>query len=83
MYENYVVPVGWEVYSTIRVEASSPEEAVAIAQSCMDNIPIGNAEYVDGSYFIDTEGIIAPESSSEAYASVSTVRIDRYGNITH
>ena len=84
MYENYVVPVGWQVYSTIKVEASSPEEAVAIAQSCIDRIPISESqEYVDGSYFIDTQGVIAPEGSYGAYASISSVRIDRNGNITH
>lgn len=73
---TYIIPVSWEVYSTIRVYgAKNLEEAVEYAREHSDEIPLGDAEYIDGSYKIgiedDDEAIQAQD-----YAEISGVRVD-------
>lgn len=55
--KNFVIPVSWEVYSTITVSANSLEEALEWAEKHSDEIPItmDECEYIDASYKIDTE----------------------------
>lgn len=53
---EYIIPVSWEVYSTIKVKgAKNLEEAVEYAEEHIDDIPLGEGEYIDGSYKIDIE----------------------------
>ena len=52
--EDYVIPVSWEVYSTITVRAESREEALEFAEKHMDQIPLCvENEYIDSTYLID------------------------------
>ncbi len=72
---EYVIPVSWEVYSTIRVKgAKNLEEAIKYAKENIDVIPIGSGEYIDDSYKIevndDDEAI-----SAQHYADISDVVI--------
>ena len=58
MKKDYVIPVSWEVYSTITVSANSMEEALKFAKENIAVIPLcADNEYVDGSYLIDEEQI--------------------------
>jgi hypothetical protein len=80
MLENYVsedgtylIPVGWEVYSTIRVKANNLADALRIARDQIDDIPcdVAQSEYVDGSYKIDAENLI----DAQDYADCSDIVI--------
>lgn len=52
--EKFIIPVTWQVYSTIRVEADNLQEALLRAEKSLDSIPLdSNPEYVDGSYEIN------------------------------
>lgn len=54
--KRFVIPVSWEVYSTITVEANSLEEAIAYCKENSDEIPLSSdTQYIDGSYRIDAE----------------------------
>ena len=73
---TYIIPVKWEVYSTIRVYgAKNLEEAIEYARENSDDIPLGDSEYIEGSYNIniknDDEAIIAQD-----YQEISGVRVD-------
>ena len=52
--KNWIIPVSWEVYSTIEVEANTLEEAIKIAKDDEGIIPcpIEN-NYVDDSWRVD------------------------------
>ena len=72
---EYIIPVSWEVYSTIKVKgAKNLEEAFEYAQEHIEDIPLGEGEYIDGSYQInidnDDEAINAQE-----YADIGGVSI--------
>lgn len=50
---TFTIPVTWEVYDHIEVQADSLEEAIEWAKEHSDEIPLGtDPEYVDGSYEI-------------------------------
>ena len=54
MKRDFIIPVSWEVYSTITVSANSLEEAIEFAKEHADDIPLcTDNEYVDGTYLID------------------------------
>lgn len=76
MIKSFIVPVSWEVYSTVEVEADSYEEAVKIAKDNIDDIPLGDSEYVDESYKVDDSFDKDPK-----FKHISSVSIDRDGNI--
>ena len=61
---TYLIPVTWEVYSTIRVKADNLQDAVDKATEHIDEIPLGTlTEYIDGSYELDLEAaLIAAQS---------------------
>ncbi|WP_027438751.1 hypothetical protein [Lachnospira multipara] len=64
--EEYIIPVSWEVYSTIRVKgAKNLQDAIEYAKTHIDDIPLGDGEYIDGSYKIeihnDDEAIAAQD----------------------
>ena len=44
------LPVTWEVFGVVEVEANSIEEAIEKFDSECDFIPLPNGEYVDGSF---------------------------------
>lgn len=78
--DEYVIPVSWNVYSTITVEASNLEEAVKKARELIDEIPLGDSEYVDGSYAIGTNEECV-QAFENGYVEMSTVSIDKTGAI--
>ena len=54
--KEYKIPVTWEVFSTIKVQAETLEKAYDWAQEHLDEIPLGdNTDYVDGSYQISAD----------------------------
>ncbi len=51
--KTFTIPVSWEVYDTIKVDANTLEEALEWAKRYIDEIPLGTTpEYVDASYQI-------------------------------
>lgn len=51
--KTFTIPVSWEVYDTIKVDANTLEEALEWANKHIDEIPLGTTpEYVDASYQI-------------------------------
>lgn len=56
MKKTYKVPVTWEAYGIIEVEAESYEEAFKIAQDEDGEIPIPtDSEYVEGSWRVNVD----------------------------
>lgn len=54
--KTWKIPVGWEVYATIEVEAETLEEAIEIARDDDGEIPLPtDADYVDGSWQVNGE----------------------------
>lgn len=73
---TYIIPVSWEVYSTIRVYgAKNLEEAVEYAKEHSDEIPLGDAEYIDGSYKIEIENDDEAIHAQD-YVEFGEVRVD-------
>ena len=59
--KTYSIPVTWEMYGTVEIEASSLQEAVEIFDRQIDDIPLPlEKDYVDASFRReDAETIIA------------------------
>ena len=58
MKKTWKVPVTWEVYSTVEVEAETIEEALAIVIKDEDDMPLPTENYyVDGSFRPTTEDL--------------------------
>lgn len=54
--KKFKVPVTWEVYATIEVEAETLEEAMKIAEDEDGEIPLPTqTEYVDGSWRVNVD----------------------------
>ena len=52
--KKFSIPVTWEVWDKIEVEAETIEEAIQYVKDNLDTIPLGtDPEYIDGSYRID------------------------------
>ena len=52
--KKFSIPVTWEVWDKIEVEAETIEEAIQYVKDNLDTIPLGSEpEYVDGSYKIE------------------------------
>lgn len=50
---EFAIPVAWELYDMVKVQAKSLEEAYNYVQEHLDDIPFGDdGSYVDGSYEI-------------------------------
>lgn len=70
--EEFVLPVSWQVFSQIKVQANSLEEAFEWAKEHLDEIPLDtDADYVDASYEISAE---SPEEC-ELYNSQSRDKV--------
>ncbi len=55
---TYKLPVIWEVYDTVKIEATSLEEAIEIFEETKDNIPLPtDPEYVDDSFQLSDSDI--------------------------
>lgn len=81
---EYVIPVHWEVYSTVVVEASNLQEAIDICKARIDDLPLGEGEYVDNSYAIDDNGendeILI---NAQSYQTNGGIVIRKDGTIEH
>lgn len=78
--KSFLIPVSWTVYSTIRVEADSLEEALDTALRKCDRIPISSeCEYVDASYVIEND--IDMLKAAQDYADISDIIIKKDGTI--
>ena len=54
MKKKFSIPVIWEVWDKVEVEAETIEEAIQYVKDNLDTIPLGTEpEYIDGSYRID------------------------------
>lgn len=51
----YKIPVSWECYGEIEIEAKSPKEALAKAIRDEDILELPDAGYVDGSFKIEND----------------------------
>ena len=50
---KYQIPVSWEMYGHVEVEADNLEEAISIAESYETPLPGG--DYIMGSFEVDRE----------------------------
>lgn len=51
---KYYIPVSWEVWDKVEIQAESLEDAVKYVKENIDDIPLGTEpEYIDGSYKIE------------------------------
>ena len=48
----FKIPVEWAVYETLEIEAETLEEAVKYVEDNLEEIPLGEGDYIDGSYKI-------------------------------
>ena len=79
---TYLIPVEWSVYSTVRVHAANLDEAVKIARSKLDELPLSTEnEYIDGSYCISGE-IDEDFINAQNYKPVGNVTIESDGSIS-
>ena len=51
--KTYKIPVSWQVYGTVNIEAENIEEAIELAGG--DEIPLPEGDYIDGSWEVDGE----------------------------
>lgn len=78
---TFIIPVVWQVYSTVQVEADNLQAALLRAEENLDSIPLScNHEYVEGSYeinVVDVEDAI----NAQKYRSMSPILIKSDGKI--
>lgn len=52
--KKFYIPVSWEVWDKVEVEAETIEEAIKYVKENIEVIPLGSEpEYIEGSYKID------------------------------
>lgn len=47
---TFNIPVSWEVYGSVEIDAESVEEAINIFDEQSDDIPLPEGNYIDGSF---------------------------------
>ena len=57
--KTYKIPVSWEVYGCLEIQANSLDEAIEMAE---DSALPQNGEYIEGSFSIDHE--VIPEHNN-------------------
>lgn len=63
---RFIIPVSWEVYSTVTVEAATLEEAKTKFDEQIDDIPLCvETEYIEGSYRCTAETLDELEMAQE------------------
>lgn len=73
---RFIIPVSWEVYSTVTVEAATLEEAKRKFDKQIDDIPLCvETEYVEGSYRCTAESMEELEIAQE-YRYIGSVNIN-------
>lgn len=72
MSKKFVIPVYWEVGSTVEVAAETFEEAVKIITEMIDEVPLGESDFISGTYKIDA----IDEATSRELRHIGGVYID-------
>jgi hypothetical protein len=62
--KKFKIPVSWQMYGHVTVEADTPQHAAEIAESDMGIGLPDNGEYVEGSWEVDWE-IVEDDTSKE------------------
>ncbi len=53
---RYIIPVTYEMYSTVEVTGvKNLKEAIELAEKNIDDIPLGQGEYIDDTYKISID----------------------------
>lgn len=53
--KGFLIPISWEVYDFVRVQANSLEEAYKYLEEHIDEVPLGEQpKYATGSYQVGT-----------------------------
>ena len=54
LLRDYYIPVTWQVWDKVKIEAKSLKEAIKYFKEHVDEIPLGTEpEYIDGTFQID------------------------------
>ena len=65
--KTYLVPVVYSMYGRIEIDAESAEDAIMIAENSIDELPLPqDADYLEDSFEIDSEGIVLDENGNIA-----------------
>src|SRR5690554_438011 len=74
MKKIFEVPVSWEVYGVIKVEANSKEEAIKIAESNLDDFSLPTESfYVDDSFDLSSDSLEELKAMTEKiYNAIET-----------
>lgn len=78
---RYIIPVSWTVISNVIVEADNLQDALDVCQERINDLPLGDGEYLEESYRIDAESddeILEAQST----AGFGGVTIHKNGDIT-
>ena len=78
--KKFSIPVTWQVWDKVEVEAETIEEAIKYVKNNIDEIPLGTEpEYIDGTYKIDDgkDGEKSIEETAAAQQGASAARGNR------
>lgn len=78
---EYIIPVQWSVYATVRVTADNLKDALIKAAEKIDDLPTScDNEYIEDSYEINIDSADSA-ITAQSYEPVSDVSIDSDGNV--
>ena len=67
------IPVAWEMYGLVEIEAETAKEALRIFSKTEDEIPLPEGEYVDGSFRMTQQSNMTPAEYVE-YATENYIK---------
>lgn len=78
---EYLIPVEWSVYSTVKIKADNLLDAVEKFQKVIDDVPLcTEPEYIDDSY--RASGDTAEDYvNAQHYRNIGNIEIDENGKI--
>lgn len=65
---TWKIPVAWEMYGLVEIEAETAKDALRIFNETEDEIPLPEGEYVDGSFRMTQQSNMTP-AEYVAYAT--------------
>ena len=76
---EYILPVEWTDYSTVKVKAKNLQEAIDKFNAVISDIPLDTQpEYVDGSYRLNDDNDLR---DCQDFPHISSIEIDEDGSI--
>lgn len=54
----FKIPVTWEYFGVVEIEAENIDKAIKIADDDIDGIPLPEGEYVDGSWKVNKDSAL-------------------------